>query len=104
MNADTERLVGLGEGYWCYEVPIIDDRPPMDATDGMPTDAPVPDSQLVYRPVHVETTDEGEPYAWFYDPGANAEQLVEDGGKTYVPIEQVHVRPLSGAEPAYRHE
>lgn len=98
-----QRLIERGYGYWCYEVlePVEIGTAPADGEMG--AESVDIDTQLVYRPVMVDTNDDGEAYAYYYDAESNTRELLERGWKRYVPLDQVYGSPLNGAEPAYRY-
>ena len=52
----------------------------------------------------VDTNDDGEAYAYFYDEDADWQDLERRGGKVFVPPRQVYAKPPSGAEPWHEHK
>jgi len=99
------RAIERGEGYWCYyTVAEPDESVPIKQPEEEFDDLPVYEDQLVYRPVTVDISDDGEVYAYFYDRDADWESLKKRGGKVFVPTQQVHATPLPNAEPAYEYE
>lgn len=92
-------------GYWVYRVLERDDDIPMvSEEEGFPEEPTTFDEQLVYRPVTVETNDDGELYAYYYDYDADPMEIMKTGGKRIVPMEQVRKTPPERAIPAHRVE
>ena len=103
---ERNRLIEKGKGYWCYEIVVYENHPPMaDNPDDVSLSCTSDYStQLVHRPVSVDVTDDGEAYAYYFDVDADPMYVCENGGKRYVPLDQVHLTPLPGSEPAYKHD
>jgi len=103
MDRETKRLVERGEGYWVFEKEATTDHPPMVATESGAVSEPISiESETVYRPVKVDTNSDGEVYAYFYDTDMPFEEMLETGGKRFVPTQQVHLSPPKSAKPAYK--
>lgn len=96
--------VERGGGYWCYYTRPPVEMPPIVAPPDADFDKPTFNEQLVYRPVEVGVNDDGEAYAYYYDEDADFEELVKNGGKKFVPTQQVYATPLPDAEPAYKYK
>lgn len=90
------------DAYYVYEEPIPPKVSPKTEKTIASSDEPELNTQLVYRPVTVEQNDDGELYAYYYDTDAKPERVLKDGGKTYVPTQQVHPTPPDDAVPDYK--
>jgi len=91
--------------YWVYDTIDAGESVPIEIESDIDSDS-LPEQNIVtvYRPVIVETNANGIPYAYYYDKDATPEEVLKDGGKRYVPKEQVHRQPPEHAEPAYKYE
>lgn len=87
-----QKLLENGRGYWVGET-IVKQEPqvPVAVSDEMPVDDSY-QTQLVYRPVQIEETEDGI-RAYYHDGESEHD----------VPIEQVRVDRPDKAEPAWRH-
>ena len=105
VTSKTQRLLEQGYGYWCCEIPLVDEHPavPDCDVDIASSEAADYNTQLVYRPVVVEEGDEeGTVVAWYYS--TEEDPMGPTNGRRYVLTQQVYTRPLRGAEPAYKYD
>lgn len=95
-----------GKWYWVYECidrENIEMPVSVQSADENPKSS-YSDIKTVYRPVMVEENSKGERRAFYYDADADPIEVLDDGGREYVPMQQVHRSPPTNAEPAYKYE